>query len=174
MNIVCPLCGRHVPEYVFDPSDFDQDIYGVDVSGLGRGRGFSASEPYSILDDKRITGLIADRCHRILDMIERGSRLPKWELDALRATLESWIQYARRLEAENANLHEENKKLREAEANAQREQLESELITINDDDDEEETLAMEEMQEILDRINSGLNFEFESLNDAVEFLIESI
>ena len=63
MNIACPLCGRHVPENVFDPSDFDQDIYAVDVTGLGRGKGFSASEPYSILEDRHITGLIAHSAH---------------------------------------------------------------------------------------------------------------
>jgi len=157
---------------VFDPSNFDQDIYGVDVSGLGRGRGFSASEPYSILDDKRITGLIADRCHMILHMINDHGYIPPQELTSLRTTLDSWILYSRKLEAETANLREENQKLREAVANAQRELLESELIS--DNDDEEEASAMEEMQEILDRINSGLNYQFEFLSDAVDFLIENI
>ncbi len=171
MNIACPLCGRHVPETVFDPSDFDEDIYGVDVTGLGRGKGFSASEPYSILDDKRITGLIAHRCHRILKMIEKGSRLPKGELDALQATLESWTLHARRLETQNSNLREENKKLREAYTNAQRERLEPKIIPINDD--EEETSALEEMQEILDQINSSASSDFEYLSDAVNFLLEA-
>ena len=35
MNLVCPICGRHVPENVFDPSEFEDDIYAVDVAGLG-------------------------------------------------------------------------------------------------------------------------------------------
>lgn len=40
----------------FDPSDFDLDIYAVEVTGLGRGRGFKETEQYSILnpDDEKI------------------------------------------------------------------------------------------------------------------------
>jgi seryl-tRNA synthetase len=41
-----------------------------------------------------------------------------------------------------------------------------------DDDDEDEMLAMEEMQEILDRINASANADFEHLSDAVGFLLE--
>ncbi len=152
MNIVCPLCGRHVPEHVFDPSDFDQDIYAVDVTGLGRGRGFSASEPYRILDDTRITGLIADRCHRILDMIERESRLPKGELDALRATLESWIRYAGNLEKEQTSL---KKRIADFENLDNVEELE------------------EYVNGLLEKINEEINFNFDTLEDAIGFLLET-
>ncbi|MFC1804166.1 hypothetical protein ACFL0D_09430 [Thermoproteota archaeon] len=69
MNIACPLCGRHVPESVFDPSMFTNDIYAVEVSGLGRGMGFQVTSQYSILGDPTITGLISDRCHQILHLI---------------------------------------------------------------------------------------------------------
>jgi len=174
MNVICPVCGRHVPDSVFDPSDFDEDIYAVDVTGLGRGKGFSASEPYSILNDKRITGLLADRCHLVLHMINDKGYIPPKELTALRTTLDSWIQYSRKLEARNANLREENKKQSDFNERLQRERKESEQITITDDDDEDETSAMEEMQEILDRINSGLHYQFDFLSDAVDFLIENI
>jgi hypothetical protein len=152
MNIVCALCGRHVPEHVFDPSDFEDDIYAVYVTGLGRGRGFSASEPFSILDDKRITGLIADRCHRILNMIEKGSRLPKGELDALRTTLESWTQYARNLEKEQTRL---NKRIADLE---------------NQDADDE---LEEYVDELLEKINVQTNFNFETLEEAIGFLLEN-
>ena len=54
------------------------------------------------------------------------------------------------------------------------EELESELDESEGDDidDEEEMLAVEEMQEILDRINASANTDFEYLSDAVGFLLE--
>ena len=53
------------------------------------------------------------------------------------------------------------------------ERLESEQGSGNDDvDDEEEMLAVEEMQEILGRINSSANTDFRYLSDAVDFLLE--
>lgn len=32
-----------MPEHVFDPSTFEEDITAVEVSGLGRGRGFQVT-----------------------------------------------------------------------------------------------------------------------------------
>ncbi|NQT09393.1 hypothetical protein HQ586_09970 [Candidatus Bathyarchaeota archaeon] len=55
---------------------------------------------------------------------------------------------------------------------AEVDRLKSELNG-RDDDDEEEMLAMEEMQEVLDRINASANADFEYLTDAVEFLLEA-
>jgi len=55
---------------------FDDDIYAVDVSSLGKGSGFEVVGRYSVLDDAEITGLIADRCLRILDLIEGEGKLP--------------------------------------------------------------------------------------------------
>ena len=58
---------------------------------------------------------------------------------------------------------------------AEVERLESELDEEDDDDDEDDEelmLAMEEMQEILDRINTSANTDFEYLSDAVGFLLE--
>jgi chromosome segregation ATPase len=47
---------------IFDPSGFDNDIYAVEVHGLGRGRGVEVSERYSILQpgDETVE-LIKDR-----------------------------------------------------------------------------------------------------------------
>jgi hypothetical protein len=151
MNIVCPLCGRHVPENVFDPSNFEDDIYAVDVTGLGRGYGFAVTEKYSILDDYAVTGLIGDRCHRILGMIGEETSLPPEEGDALRATLEQWIQYARKLESENAELQQE-------------------LEQTDDDDDEDDS---HEMNRLLRKINRSVSFEFDSLEEAIGFLLEN-
>lgn len=54
------------------------------------------------------------------------------------------------------------------------EELESELYESEGDDidDEEEMLAVEEMQEILERINASANTDFDFLSDAVGFLLE--
>ena len=152
MNVVCPLCGRHIPETVFDPSEFQDDIYAVDVSGLGRGRGFQVTGQYSILGDPMIMGLISDRCHRILHIIQDGGYLPPQELDALRATLDSWIQYAHRLEAENASLREENEELSEVEE--------------EDGDDYESS-------RLLRKINGAVSFDFDDLEEAIDFLLEN-
>lgn len=150
MNLVCPLCGRHVPEHVFDPSTFEDDITAVEVSGLGRGKGFQVTGRYSVIDDPSITGLIADRCHRILHLIHQQGYVPPQELAALRATLEQWTRYARRLETEKEELQEENE----------------ELSTVDDD------TAEVEMQLLLDRINRSANSDFDTLEDAVGFLLE--
>lgn len=110
MNICCPLCGKHTPIEAFDPSDFEDDIYGVEVTGLGRGRGFAVTARFSVLDDPRITGLIADRCRRVLQVINEDGR------------------------------HHDG--------------------------------AEYEMVRLLNRINREADYEFESLAEAVEFLLE--
>ena len=74
-QLICPLCGRLVALSIFDPSNFELDICTVVQTGLGRGRGFSVSDPVSVLGDKQITGLISDRCYKILGMIE-GKPIP--------------------------------------------------------------------------------------------------
>jgi hypothetical protein len=149
-QLVCPLCGRFVGVKHFDPRFFEDDIYGVEVRGLGRGRGFEVTDRYSLLDDPAITGLIADRCHRILHLINNKGYIPPQELDALRATLDSWIQYARRLEAENTSLREENEELSEV-----------------DDKDGYE------LNRLLQKINRDVNFDFDDLEEAIDFLLEN-
>jgi hypothetical protein len=62
----CPLCGKYNSYARFDPSDFDDDIFGVDFEGLGRGRGFRVSARYSLLEDDYLRGLIIQRSRRIL------------------------------------------------------------------------------------------------------------
>jgi chromosome segregation ATPase len=83
------MCGRHVPENVFDPKSLDADIYAVHVSGLGRGKGFAVSEPFSILGNLAITAPIADRCRSILKTIEGNWPATEGELLAIKAELES-------------------------------------------------------------------------------------
>lgn len=151
-QLVCPLCGRFVGVEHFDPRLFEDDIFGVEVRGLGRGKGFEVTERYSLLGDQRITGLIEDRCHRILHLINEKDYIPSQELDALRATLDSWIQYSRRLEAENEKLREENEELSEA-----------------DEDDDAEY----EMSRLLRKINREVSFDFDDIEEAIDFLLEN-
>lgn len=150
MNLVCPLCGRHVPVQVFDPSTFEDDITAVEVAGLGRGRGFQVTGRYSVLGDPTITGLISDRCQRILHLIHHQGYIHPQELAALRATLDQWIRYARRLETEKEELLEENE----------------EHSTVDDDS------AEMEMRVLLNRINRSANSDFDTLEDAIGFLLE--
>ena len=48
-QLVCPLCGRLVGVEYFDPKPFEDDIYSVDVSDLGRCREFEVVGRYSVL-----------------------------------------------------------------------------------------------------------------------------
>jgi hypothetical protein len=79
------LCGRFVSLNHFDPSEFEDDIYVVEVRGLGRGRGVEVSERYSILKpgDETVE-LIKDR---ILDLarllLENGCLRPEEALSEL-------------------------------------------------------------------------------------------
>ena len=210
-QLACPLCGRFVSLNSFDPSHFESDIYAVNRTGLGRGRGFAVGPSFSVLGDVTITGPIASRCRKILGLIE-GRGIPssndvpvfkleieKWKGEALRerracedlhaklAELEGRAMYWRsetselqrgqgEHAAELAGLESEVRKWKSMATGlrAKVEELESELDESEGDDmdDEEEMLAVEEMQEILDRINASANTDFEYLSDAVGFLLE--
>ena len=102
-----------------------------------------------MLDNAEITGLIADRYLRILDLIEGKGRLPTGEANVLRAALDSWIKQARRLEAENETLREEYEELSE------------------DDEDNDY-----EVKRLLRKINREVSFDFDDLGEAIDFLLE--
>ena len=53
-------------------SDID-DIETVSFRGLGRGRGFEKTDPYSVLDDEEIREAVASRCNAIIDLLEETS-----------------------------------------------------------------------------------------------------
>lgn len=116
MNIVCPLCGKHTPDTAFDPSDFEDDIYGVEVTGLGRGRGFAVTQRISLLDDPLVTGLIGDRCLRVL-------------------------------------------------------QRQVDLLSMDEDDEDDED-AWDTMRRLLIKIYREADYEFESLEEGIDFLLE--
>jgi len=141
---VCPMCGRHVPESVFDPSCFLDDIFGVKVSGLGRGKGFVVTARYSI-EDPRILGLIKDRCHRILDLLDDKDYVSPGELAALRALLESWVGYAKKSESG------ENR--------------------VGDGFEDEESVV-EYMSRLHVKVNRETGYWWETLEDGINFLLE--
>ncbi len=210
-QLACPLCGRFVSLNGFDPSDFESDIYAVNRTGLGRGRGFDVGPRFSVLGDVTITGPIASRCRIILGLIE-GRETPssvdvsvltleieKWKGEALRmradvgdlhakmAELEGTASYWRREtwtlqgirnenEAQLASHEEMSEHWRRRSANLENEvrRLKSRISELDqlEEENEEEMLAMEEMDEILDMINTSANTDFEYLIDAVEFLLE--
>jgi len=212
-QLACPLCGRFVSLNGFDPSHFESDIYAVNRTGLGRGRGFAVSESFSVLGESTITGPIAERCRIILGLIEGRRVLSGGEASALKVDVERWKVEAMRVRraredlfakladlegqgkywsdkaltlqralddysAKLAHLEDEVRRWRNnaTELRGEVERLESELDEGDGDDvedDEELMLAMEEMQEILDRINASANTDFEYLSDAVGFLLET-
>jgi hypothetical protein len=74
----------------FDPSGFDNDIYAVNMVGLGRGKGFAVGPSFSVLNDVTITGAIASRCRIILGLIE-GREVPLGdEVSVLTMEIEKW------------------------------------------------------------------------------------
>jgi len=89
-QLACPLCGRFVSLSRFDPSGFDNDIYAVNMVGLGRGKGFAVGPSFSVLNDVTITGAIASRCHIILGLIEERKIPSGGETSVLRAEVEMW------------------------------------------------------------------------------------
>ena len=95
-QLACPLCGRYVSLSRFDPSGFDNDIYAVNMVGLGRGKGFAVGPSFSVLNDVTITGAIASRCRIILGLIE-GRKIPSGgEMSVLRAEVDRWKDEAMR------------------------------------------------------------------------------
>jgi len=75
LSIKCPLCGKQSPESSLHPEELDDDVYTVEVRGLGRGRGFANSEPTSAFDNPAngdLIGKIAERALSIVAlMVER-------------------------------------------------------------------------------------------------------
>ena len=215
-QLICPLCGRLVALSIFDPSDFELDICTVVQTGLGRGRGFSVSDPVSVLGDKQITGLISDRCYKILEMIE-GKPIPtskevskhNTEISRLEELFLHWMNETLKLrrarkkdEDEMAGMEDhitylknETLKLRKAQKKDEAElggiedelrywkrlasrlkeklsQLEETVNELKANENEGELLCLEEMDELLDRINESANEDFEYLADAIEYLLE--
>ncbi len=86
----CPLCGKYNSYARYDPGSFDDDIYGADVTGLGRGRGFHFSEKYSLLDDDHLRRFITQRCRRILWFTEGEEPPPIGSMTKLQKINQEW------------------------------------------------------------------------------------
>ena len=79
--ISCPLCGKMSSLERYNPNYFEDDIYVLELSGLGRGRGFVLTSKDSIFSvqsrmDSIIDRALGDLRDRILDILnmldERG------------------------------------------------------------------------------------------------------
>jgi len=187
-SLVCPLCGRHVALSIFDPSRFEPDIFAVNVKGLGYGRGFAISETFSVLGDQEITDLIAERCRKILGLIE-GKVVPtskevsalKKEVVSIEGHLSYWRNETLKLrmaqkkdEAELGGMEDEVSYWRRLAKNLKEEvtQLETTVGELKENATEGEMLCLEEMDELLEKINTSTNEDFEYLADAIEYLLE--
>lgn len=94
----CPLCGKYNSYRRYDPLGFDDDIYGADVVGLGRGRGFSFSEKYSLLNDDHLCGLIVQRCRKILGFTEGVEPPPPGAVAELKRINGEWVAWGADME----------------------------------------------------------------------------
>jgi len=64
----------------FDPASFEIDILQKEATGLGRGKGFSFSEAYSVLDDGDIVTKVGDRMIDLLSLLIRKGWYTKEEV----------------------------------------------------------------------------------------------
>ncbi len=117
------------------------------MRGLGRGRGFKVNDRFSYIDDKILTAVIADRCRRTLKLIDEPINL---SYDALLRNRDDWMRYAESLKVQNDRLVARAKEREEYEAIA------------------------EEMEYLLEKVNTEIDFEFEYLEDACEYLLELV
>jgi len=127
--LICPLCGRRVSLRLFDPSGYESDLIGVQVTGLGQGKGFADLYRFSLLDDSHLTGLIARRCRKIIGFIEGSEPVSGADLQAYIKANKEWKQWgenAQRKLNDNEvvvnNFESQNRKLKN-ENNVMREQL---------------------------------------------------
>ncbi|MDA4130792.1 MAG: hypothetical protein OK457_08485 [Thaumarchaeota archaeon] len=74
--VKCPLCGKQTPERSYHPENYEDDVFVVEVIGLGYGKGFSNSEERSAFEDPNCSELqnsLAERALRIVGfLVERG------------------------------------------------------------------------------------------------------
>ena len=115
------------------------------MRGLGRGRGFEVTDRFSLRDDKHLTGVIADRCRQTLNLINEPSN-PSY--DSVLKNRDEWVRYANTLMAQNDDLMRQVKDLEESEAYA------------------------EEMEYLLEKINKEIDYDFEFLEDGINYLFE--
>ncbi len=69
-QIVCPLCGKSSVADLYDPSEFDYDVYGKFVKSLGRGGGFEHSDRTSILGDEDSREILEAMARRALIIVK--------------------------------------------------------------------------------------------------------
>jgi hypothetical protein len=187
-QLCCPLCGRFASLRFFDPTSFESDIVAVDVRGLGRGKGVEVVSRTSVLEVPEIVVPIRNRCReliRIIDgklpsndaailqkVVDMEGNMLKWKREAQKlkmrnrdfeakiaddeSTIRGWMNHCDKLNAKVQDITLENKR------------LVKKIRSMT----EEEELAVEEMEEVLELINSNVNENFDSLFDAVSFLLE--
>lgn len=111
-QLACPLCGRFVSLTHFDPTTFIDDVYVVEVTGLGRGKGVTVTGTHSILQPEDTTiKLIKDRLLNISKILLDNQCLdPREVLSKLRIQTISPTELTKR-DKVIENLSEEAEKL---------------------------------------------------------------
>ncbi len=72
-QFLCPLCGKtnHISQY--DPSDYELDVLGIQLKGLGRGKGFGIAYEGSLLEsDNPVVDDIAKRVKVLYTLFYEG------------------------------------------------------------------------------------------------------
>ena len=134
----------------FNPEDYENDIFVVEMRSLGRGRGFEKIGEYSALEDTALTSRIGKRIRLLLDVIQGENQETTEDVEVLDDQLEELEDDFRALQAE---LSQANNRIRD---------LENEVMK----DDE----LLSSVNDVLDGVADD---DFTDLHSAVMALIEA-
>jgi outer membrane murein-binding lipoprotein Lpp len=168
-QLVCPLCGRHVSLKYFDPSDFDADILGVEMTGLGRGRGFAVTDRFSLLGDSQVTSMIKDRCYEIIRVIEGVEPVSGIQAQKFIKSNAEWAAWGKSAQAEMTEKDQEISRL-----NAKVTELRGKVEALEECDVDDDSAAAAENERLLRWINKSCNTHYSDLGDAVDYLLEGV
>ena len=80
-KVYCPMCGWNKNRSIFHPEEMDDDIWGAEVHGKGRGKGFRFDQAISLLSsDDDLVKRIGQRCLSIINFLIKSGDLSEEEV----------------------------------------------------------------------------------------------
>ena len=153
----------------FDPSNFDADILGVEMTGLGRGRGFAVTGRFSLLGDSEVTRMIKDRCYEIIRLVEGVEPVSGIQAQKFIKSNAEWAAWGKSTQAEMAERDQQISRL-----NAKITELTGKVEELEECDADDASAAAAENERLLRWINKSCNTHYNDLGDAVDYLLEGV
>lgn len=98
-QLACPLCGKNTSLNSYDPSQFDLDIYEVEMMGLGRGKGFRVVGKHSLLGEPETLAPLRERLLDLVELLHRRNIIDDAELQERFGFLSPQVQEDSELES---------------------------------------------------------------------------